>query len=359
MTATKPTATKPTATERPRLLAIAADWGRADAERRHRAGLLSALNDAGLAAELLVLGDDPFDSRALGNWAGVTGQVARLDDPGSLIAQTAAVRAVLARGSAAFAWGLDAAGNQASRVAQALDRSISRLVTAQPTPPGGGGLRGRLSALLARDPNLTVGRTGAPAVRDAIDLPPGVDARQLRRHSPDSLARIALRQARVDPARALFAALCETGAGRERVRALDGALRAAGEAPLWLWLGVGPAPDGLDALDGAGVEVGGALPLFSVCRAAVLPDGGGLSRLVAREAATLGRPAFVAADSRDLDAAVGVVALPDDTGEAARGLASITDDPGRAAAARRRAETDWSVTAEARRLADTVLRRAG
>ncbi len=345
-----------TAAARPRLLAVAAGWGRADAERRHRASLLTALNAEGLSADLLVLGDDPFDSAELGNWAGITGQMAKLEDPHSLVAQTAAMRAVLARRPADFVWGLDEAGNQASRVAQALDRSVTRLVTAQPRSSAGRGLRARVASLMARDPNLTISRTGALVARDTLDLPPGVDVRQLRRHSPDSLARLARRQAGLEPASALFAAVAETDGGRERLRGIDAAMRAAGEHPRWLWLGLGAAPPELDVVEPSDVAVGGDLPLLSVCRAAVLPDAGGLSRLVARESATLGRPAFVAPDSRDRDDAVGVFALAAG-GEAADQIAAVTDDPAREAAARARGAGEWSVAAEAKRLSDVVLRR--
>ncbi len=341
---------------RSRLLAIAADWGRTDTERRHRAGLLSALCAAGVESELLVLGSDPFDPRGLGNWAGIVGQQAQLDRPDSLVAQTAAVRAVLGRQSASIVWGLDTAGNQASRVAQALDRSIARVVTAVPDASTGRGLKRMVGDLLAKDPNLTLDRTGRASARDTLSLAPGLDLGQLRRHSPDSVARMMLRQAKLAPGDTLLAGWAASPGGRATLAAIDAAMRARGASPRWLWLG-DDQPPGLETVPGAHDEVAGNLPLLSVVHALVAPDPDTASRLWAREAVALGRPAFVGPGSPDIDESIGLrelSALPEDAAEA---ILAVAADPARASAGWARAKADWSVIDEARRLADVLLSR--
>lgn len=341
---------------RSRLLAIAADWGRTDVERRHRAGLLSALRAAGVESELLVLGTDPFDPRSLGNWAGIVGQQAQLDRPDSLVAQTAAVRAVLGRQSASIVWGLDSAGNQASRVAQALDRSTARVVTAVPDAGAARGLKRIVGDLLAKNPNLTLDRTGRAGPRDTVTLAPGLDLGQLRRHSPDSVARMMLRQAKLASGDTLLAGWAASPGGRAALEAIDLGLRSRGASPRWLWLG-DDEPPALNTVPGAHEEVAGNLPLLSVVHALVAPDADAASRLWAREAVALGRPAFVAPGSPDADESIGLRELPTSPGDAAGAILGVGDDSARASAAWARAKADWSVTDEARRLADTLLSR--
>lgn len=339
---------------KPRLLAVAADWGRTDAERRHRASLLAALRSEGLAAEALVLGTDPFEPKSLSNWAGLKGQQAQLDDPHALVGQTAAMRAVVQRARPTFVWGLDSAGNQASRVAQALDRSITRLVTAGPAERRGRGLGQRISDLMARDPNLTVSRGGPLAGRDTLDLPPGLDPGQLRRHSAESVTRVLLRRAGIGPGDLLLAGVATTAAGAERIVAIDAALRGRDAAPVWLWLGMGDAPDGLRLVPND-EDVGGDLPLLAAVRAAVLPDRDGVSRLTAREALVLGRPALLPDGAPDLDPTIGALMLPDDSLTVVDTIQSLSEDVARTAAAWSRAKADWTVAGEAKRLSATIL----
>lgn len=341
-------------TAKPRLLAIAADWGRTDAERRHRASLLAALRERGLAAEALVLGTDAFEPNSLSNWAGLKGQQAQLDDPHALVGQTTAMRAVVGRARPDFVWGLDGAGNQASRVAQALDRTITRIVTATPASPQGGGLKRKLAELMGRDPNLTVSRTGPMAARDTLDLPPGLDLGQLRRHSAESVTRVLLRRAGIGASDLLVAGMATTTAGTDRIVSLDAALRGFDLAPIWLWLGVGEPPAGLRVVP-SDPDVGGDLPLLAAVRAAVVADADALSRLTAREAVALGRPALVPSGSPDLDSTSGALPLPHDAKTTAEAVCDLTEDADRTAAAWSRAKAEWTVAQEAERLAQTLL----
>lgn len=341
---------------RARLLAIAADWGRTDTERRHRASLLAALRAAGVESELVVLGTDPFDPTSLANWAGIVGQQAQLDQPDSLVAQTAAVRAVLGRRAASIVWGLDSAGNQASRVAQALDRSIARVVTAVPNAATTRGLKRMVGELLAKNPNLTLDRTTRASARDTLALAPGLDLGQLRRHSPDSVARMMLRRAKLTPGDTLLAGWAATPGGRAALEAIDAAMRARGASPRWLWLGDDRPPE-LAIVPGAHDEVAGNLPLLSVVHALVAPDPDVASRLWAREAVALGRPAFVAPASPDIDESIGLGELPDQPEGAANAVLALAADPARTSAAWARAKAEWSVTDEARRLAAILLSR--
>ena len=88
-----------------RLFAIARDWGRTDAERRHRAGLMMALGRCKVEAELVVLSDGGFVSGELDSWASVTAHEFSLDAPDSLVAQTAAMRALLSARRCDLVWG--------------------------------------------------------------------------------------------------------------------------------------------------------------------------------------------------------------------------------------------------------------
>ena len=344
--------------KKPGLAALSRDWGATDAERRHRASLITELRALGIMAELAVLGRSTFDHKALGQWAGVFASPVNMDKPDSMVAQTAAMRALLTARPLAFLWGLDGVGNQAARVGQALDRTQSRIVTAGADGEGGG-LMGRLRAKLASSPNLIVVRTGAAPARDGLQLAPGVDPLQLRRHTPDTLVRMERRKGRLPAGRHVLSAFAETAAGRARVVAIDGALRARGLEPVWAWFGLDPAPDALESIDATGEEVAGDLPLLIASGAAVAPDHTPLSRLFWREAAALGRPTLAPPITSDLSADIKLAALPESDADAADWLvvnandATVQPDP-----AFRHARDHWSVAGEAKRLAG-VLRAEG
>lgn len=340
---------------KPGLAALSRDWGATDAERRHRASLITELRANGIVAELAVLGRSDFDHRQLGGWAGVYASPVGMEKPGSMVAQTAAMRALLTARPLAFLWGLDEIGNQAARVGQALDRTQSRIVTAG-TRDEGGGLMARLRAKTTSTPNLTVVRTGAAPARDGLQLAPGVDPLQLRRHTPDTLVRLARRKGRLPEERRVLSAFAETDAGRRQVVAIDEALRTRGEAPVWMWFGLGEAPAAIEAIDATGEEVAGDLPLLIASSAAVSPDHSALSRLFWREAAALGRPTLAPAASGDLNEAIKLTALPPSPADAAEWLiANGTDSTAQPDAAFRHARDNWSVADEAKRFA-AVLR---
>ena len=302
-----------------------------------------------------MLGRSGFDHRSLGAWTGVYASPVAMDQPDSLVAQTAALRALLTARPLAFLWGLDAVGNQAARVGQALDRTQSRIVTAGP-PDGGAGLMSRLRAKLASSPNLTVARTGAAPARDGLQLAPGVDPLQLRRHTPDTLLRLARRKGRLPDGRRLFSAFAETEGGRARIEAIDGALRARGETPLWAWFGLGGPPTSIEAIDATGEEVAGDLPLLIASQAAVAPDHAPLSRLFWREAAALGRPTLAPAETGDLADVIKLAALPGSPTDAADWLlANANASTVQPDIAFRHARDNWAVADEAKRLAAVLL----
>lgn len=341
-----------------RLFAIARDWGRTDAERRHRAGLMMAIGRCGVEAGLVVLCDAGFSGGELDSWASVTAHEFSLDAPDSLVAQTAAMRALLATRRCDLVWGLDEEGNRCARVAQAIDRKMPRVVTGG-IGGGGGGLAGRLRSLMSGDADLTIVRTGAPPPRKGLLVPPGVQAGELRRHAPDVLVRRLRRVRGVAADRRLIAACAETDAGRALIVATDAALRTAGPAPYWLWLGPGAPPAGPDWLDGAPAEVAGDVPLLACADAAVATDSGGLSRLFWREAVGLSRRVLAPAGSADLDDAIGLHALPQTGETVAERLHAVWSEPAIDPALPYRHALDrWSITAEAKQLADAFLPRS-
>lgn len=341
-----------------RLFAIARDWGRTDAERRHRAGLMMALSRLGVEAELVVLSNSGFSSGELDSWASVTAHEFSLDEPGSLVAQTAAIRALLTARRCDLIWGLDEEGNRCARVAQAIDRKMPRVVTGGLGGGGAGGLTGRLRSLMSSHADLTIVRTGAPPPRKGLLVPPGVQAGELRRHAPDVLVRRLRRVRGVAADRRLIAACAETEAGRAMLAETDAALRSAGPAPQWLWLGPEDAPAGPEWLDGAAGEVAGDLPLLACADAAVATDGGGLSRLFWREAVGLSRPTLAPTGSADLENGIGLHALPQSAAELAGRLHALWSEPAIDPAVPYRHALDrWSVRQEAEQLAEAFLPR--